>query len=70
MLEQYPPLQESLEALPEEIKDREVDMLDFEHFFNKPTAKSKTNNFGGLIYIVSKDIKGLPKLYCFTVFAN
>ena len=54
---------EALEALPQDIKDREVDMLDFESTFYKPTAENKTNDFGGLISIVSKDIEGLPKLY-------
>jgi hypothetical protein len=30
---------EALEALPQDIKDREVGINDFEHFYNKPTAK-------------------------------
>jgi hypothetical protein len=54
---------EALEALPQDIKDREVGINAFEHFYNEPTAKSKTNDFGGLIFIASKDIKGLPQLY-------
>jgi hypothetical protein len=54
---------EALEALPQDIKDRQVAINDFEHFYNKPTAKIRTNDFGGLIYITSKDIKGLPQLY-------
>jgi hypothetical protein len=35
---------EALEALPQDIKDREVDINGFKHFYNKPTAKSKTND--------------------------
>ena len=49
---------EALEALPQQIKNREVDMQGID----KPTPHNRSD-FGGLISIVAENIEGLPEAY-------
>ena len=49
---------EALEALPDDIKNREVDMQGID----EPTPHNHSD-FGGLISIVAENIEGLPEVY-------